>query len=63
MASLFDGNGQILTSSTIQPQYNMLIKTSISSWFDFSDLGEALEEGATSQLKTFTFEFEVVLIL
>ena len=37
----------------------MLIKTSISSWFDFSDLEEALEEGNNAELKTLSFEFEV----
>ncbi len=59
MSSLFDFEGQILTSSKITPQLNMLIKTSISSWFDFSDLEEALEEGNNAELKTLSFEFEV----
>ena len=41
----------------------MLIKTSISSWFDFSDLEEALEEGNNAELKTLSFELEVAIRL
>lgn len=55
---LFDADGEILASSTLQPSQSMLIKTVISSWFDFSDLG-AIDENDIQELKNLTFEFEV----
>lgn len=58
---MFDFDGEILTASAIQQAHNMLVKTAISSWFDFSDL-EAMDESNRNNLKTMCFELEVTIV-
>lgn len=58
LLSLFDFDGELL-ATTATPQTNtMVIKTTISSWFDFSDLG-TVDEGSISNLNSMSFELDV----
>ena len=58
MISLFDPEGELLTLSTIQPSQSILIKTAISTYFDFSDF-ESMEEASKNPIQSMTLEFEV----
>jgi hypothetical protein len=61
LTSLFDFDGELLATTSTPGTNMMIIKTTISSWFDFSDLG-TIDEGSVANLRSMTFELEVVLL-